>query len=57
MIYFQKAMQEQLVQNYFRALKEGGYLFIGHSETLMGKDHSFNYIMPTIYQKPYNRTD
>lgn len=51
MIYFQKAMQERLVQNYFLALKQGGYLFIGHSETLMGKEHPFSYIMPTVYQK------
>lgn len=55
MIYFQKKMQEQLVQSYFRALRKGGYLFIGHSETLMGKDHAFSYIMPTIYRKPCNR--
>ncbi|MBU0993823.1 MAG: protein-glutamate O-methyltransferase CheR [Proteobacteria bacterium] len=51
MIYFQKSMQEKLVQKYFYALKKGGYLFIGHSETLMGKEHNFKYIMPTIYQK------
>lgn len=51
MIYFDKPTQETLVAKYYRLLKSGGYLFVGHSESLTTIKHSYNYIMPTIYQK------
>ena len=51
MIYFDKPTQETLVAKYYRFLKQGGYLFIGHSESLTTIKHSYNYLMPTIYQK------
>ena len=51
MIYFDKPTQETLVAKYHRFLKPGGYLFIGHSESLTTIKHSYNYLMPTIYQK------
>lgn len=51
MIYFDKKTQEQLVKKYHGSLKPGGYLFIGHSESLMGISHSFHYVQPTIYLK------
>ncbi len=34
-IYFTKALQEQIVDKFYRSLKEGGYLIIGKSETLV----------------------
>ncbi|WP_035276311.1 CheR family methyltransferase [Desulforegula conservatrix] len=51
MIYFDKKTQEQLVKKYHDSLRPGGYLFIGHSESLMGISHSFSYVQPTIYLK------
>lgn len=51
MIYFDRPTQERLVNKFYRYLKSGGYLFIGHSETLQWVNHSFRYVMPTIYQK------
>lgn len=51
MIYFDKKVQEDLVSKYYNSLKSGGYLFIGHSESLMGINHKFVYIKPTIYLK------
>ncbi len=51
MIYFDKATQETLVNKYYRHLAPGGYLFIGHSESLTGLRHQFKYVQPTIYQK------
>lgn len=51
MIYFDKPTQETLVGKYHKYLKPGGYLFIGHSESLTGLTHDFKYILPTIYQK------
>lgn len=51
MIYFDKTVQNKLVNKYYDCLEPGGYLFIGHSESLMGTEHRFKYIQPTIYQK------
>lgn len=52
MIYFDKPTQEVLINKYFDVLAKGGYLFIGHSESLTGVRHGFRYVQPTIYQKP-----
>ncbi|MFY9269847.1 MAG: protein-glutamate O-methyltransferase [Candidatus Manganitrophaceae bacterium] len=51
MIYFDRPTQEQLMAKFYRYLKPGGHLFIGHSESLQWVKHSFLYIAPTIYQK------
>jgi chemotaxis protein methyltransferase CheR len=51
MIYFDRQIQQQVVNKFYDALVPGGYLFIGHSESLMGAQHQFQYIRPTIYQK------
>lgn len=52
MIYFDKRTQQTLANKFYDALLDGGYLFIGHSETLTGIDHGFRYISPSVYQKP-----
>ncbi|TWI63928.1 chemotaxis protein methyltransferase CheR [Desulfobotulus alkaliphilus] len=51
MIYFDKPTQEVLVGKFHQSLRQGGYLFIGHSESLMGIEHRFRYVQPTIYLK------
>jgi chemotaxis protein methyltransferase CheR len=51
MIYFDRQVQQLVVNKFYDALVQGGYLFIGHSESLMGSQHQFQYIRPTIYQK------
>jgi chemotaxis protein methyltransferase CheR len=51
MIYFDKETQARLVGSFYDALAPGGYLFIGHSESLTGLGQSFKYIQPTIYRK------
>ncbi|MFO0775883.1 MAG: protein-glutamate O-methyltransferase [Nitrospiraceae bacterium] len=51
MIYFDRPTQERLVAKFFRYLRPGGHLFIGHSESLQWIDHSFDSIAPTIYRK------
>jgi len=53
MIYFDKKTQQVLVNKLYDTLHEGGYLLIGHSESLTGTDHSFMYIRPSVYQKPW----
>jgi chemotaxis protein methyltransferase CheR len=52
MIYFDRPTQQQLVNKFYRYLKPGGHLFIGHSETLQWIEHPFRSVAPTIYQKP-----
>ncbi|RPH94859.1 chemotaxis protein CheR [candidate division KSB1 bacterium] len=51
MIYFDKPTQARLVRRYHDLLRPGGTLFIGHSESLTGIEHSFRYIRPTIYER------
>jgi chemotaxis protein methyltransferase CheR len=52
MIYFDKPTQQSLIQRLSRHLEEGGYLLIGHSESLNHIEHSLEYISPAIYRKP-----
>jgi len=52
MIYFDKATQEQVVNRLAGCLEPGGYLLIGHSESLTGLKHPYNYIKPAVYRKP-----
>jgi len=51
MIYFDKKTQTDLVARLSQVLADGGYLLIGHSESLTGVSQAFNYIQPTIYRK------
>nr|MBF0222569.1 protein-glutamate O-methyltransferase CheR [Desulfobulbaceae bacterium] len=51
MIYFDKPTRDTLVAKYHKALAPGGYLFIGHSETIGREQSIFKYIMPACYQK------
>ncbi len=51
MIYFEKETQVKLVDKFYQCLRPGGFLFIGHSESLCNHQHQFNYVKPTIYRK------
>lgn len=51
MIYFDRPTQEALVRRLAARLEPGGYLFIGHSEGLMGMSHGLRYIAPAIYRR------
>ena len=55
MIYFDRPTQTQLTKKFFHYLRPGGYLFIGHSESLQWIEHQFTYLRPTIYQKACRR--
>ncbi len=50
-IYFERATQERLVGRLVRCLRDGGFLFMGHSETLMGMSLPLRTVAPTIYRK------
>jgi chemotaxis protein methyltransferase CheR len=51
MIYFDRETQAAVLARLSRYLKPGGYLFIGHAETMLGISDSFHYVAPTIYRK------
>ena len=51
MIYFDRETQQRLVNKFHKSLAPGGYLFIGHSETLGRENKLYRYIMPACYQK------
>lgn len=51
MIYFDKKTQETLINNVAGYLGQGGYLFVGHSESLTGLKHPLTYVRPAVYRK------
>jgi chemotaxis protein methyltransferase CheR len=51
MIYFDKPTQEKLVKRFWSQLRAGGYLMVGHSESLTFMAHDYRYIKPAVYQK------
>ena len=51
MIYFDRATQERVVRKLANSLEPGGYLFVGHAESLTRVSHSLEYIQPAIYRK------
>ena len=50
-IYFDRADQERLLKKFYQFLQPGGYLFLGHSETISGLDIPLKSVAPTIYKK------
>lgn len=52
LIYFDNETKTRVVQNLLPCLKPGGYLIVGHSETLSGITTALPQLRPTIYQKP-----
>lgn len=51
MIYFDRPTQEKVVAAMTDKLEPGGYLFIGHSESLNGVEHSLEHVQVAIYRK------
>ncbi|MBV1907487.1 MAG: protein-glutamate O-methyltransferase CheR [Pseudomonadales bacterium] len=53
LIYFDTATKSDIVQRVMTVLKPGGYLMIGHSETLknMDSDLGLDLVAPTLYKK------
>ncbi len=51
MIYFDAQTKRQLVQKFYDNMEPGGFLFIGHSESLNREETSYRYVMPAVYRK------
>ncbi|TGG95785.1 protein-glutamate O-methyltransferase CheR [Natronospirillum operosum] len=50
MIYFNAETKQQIVARLQKCLQPGGYLIIGHSETLNGLQSGLQVVMPSIYR-------
>ncbi len=51
-IYFDRPTQETLLNRFYDHLCPGGYMFLGHSETLHGLNVPLVQVSPTVYRKP-----
>lgn len=51
LIYFDKPTQEAVINKLCGRLKSGGYLFLGHSESITGISAPLKTIKPTIYKR------
>ena len=51
LIYFDKPTQEAVIRKLIKHLVPGGYLFLGHSETIFGMDLPLKTVGPTIFKK------
>lgn len=52
MIYFDRPTQEELVKRLTQRLVPGGYLLVGHSESLTGIRHGLQLVQPAVYRRP-----
>ncbi len=52
MIYFDRPTQEELVNRLTRRLLPGGYLLVGHAESLTGIRHPLQMVQPSTYRRP-----
>lgn len=50
-IYFDRLTQESILRRICRYLRPGGYLFMGHSETLNGMDLPLTQVSASIYRR------
>lgn len=50
-IYFDKPTQERLLNRFHQQLVRGGFLFLGHSETLNGLNVPLHPVASTVYRK------
>ena len=51
MIYFDNSVRKNLLTDLYRLLKPGGYLFVGHAESLTGLLSGFKAVKPSVYVK------
>jgi chemotaxis protein methyltransferase CheR len=51
MIYFDPKGRKRLIDEFHHLLRPGGYLMVGHAESLTGIENSFRCVRPSIYLK------
>lgn len=53
-IYFERTTQHDILCRFGQSLAPGGFLFLGHSETINGLDVPFEQVAPTVYRRRDN---
>lgn len=51
MIYFEEETKRQLLERIYQHMADGGYLFIGTTESIDKTSTRFQYVQPSIYRK------
>lgn len=51
MIYFDTETKATLINKFYNHMEYGGYLFIGHSESIDRTRTNFKYVKPAVYRK------
>lgn len=51
MIYFDQPTKDALINRFYDFTEPGGYLFIGHSESVNREATRYKYIMPAVYRR------
>jgi chemotaxis protein methyltransferase CheR len=51
MIYFEEDSKNNLIEQFYRYTRDGGYLFVGHAESLSRRNCPFSYVQPSVYKK------
>ncbi len=51
MIYFDGPTREALVRRFYESTAPGGYLFVGHSESLHRDSCPYEYVCPAVYRR------
>jgi chemotaxis protein methyltransferase CheR len=52
LIYFEKSDQEAVIGRLIGHLRPGGYLILGHSESMIGTAITMRQVAPAVFQKP-----
>lgn len=50
-IYFERSVQERVLLQFARVLAPGGFLFLGHAESIAGLEVPFDPVAPTVYRR------
>jgi len=51
MIYFDAELRSRIIGEVHRLLRPGGYLMVGHAETLIDEDVKFQFEKPAVYRR------
>ncbi|HHI02253.1 MAG: chemotaxis protein CheR [Candidatus Zixiibacteriota bacterium] len=49
MIYFDRSLRTELVNEFRRIIRPGGYLFVGHAESITAYSKGFKCVRPSVY--------
>ncbi|HWB32210.1 MAG TPA: protein-glutamate O-methyltransferase CheR [Acidobacteriaceae bacterium] len=52
MLYLHDAAHRTLLERLCSQLEDGGYLFIGHADSMRGVGHNLELVFPAVYRKP-----